>query len=198
MEGWPEKTSSLCSALSTPPTRHSPPLLRLLFPPRPHPPVERQASNRQEGNICGTRPSHVGTVPPLPVQEDLTASPYPVSTVPLGSTLRRWRQHGLTRHSPLLLRLLLPPRPRPPLSLGLTRRHRSGCPPLHLVPLLALILLPPRPSPPPRSPHARPRRHSYTPQAPPPQSTLLTKPHTGKEKPRPSIVTEGSNPCVTK
>ena len=29
-------------------------------------------------------------------------------------------------------------------------------------------------------------------------SKILTKPHTGKEKPHPSTATEGSNPCVTK
>ena len=30
------------------------------------------------------------------------------------------------------------------------------------------------------------------------QSKVLTKPHTGKEKPHPSTTTEGSKPCVTK
>ena len=30
------------------------------------------------------------------------------------------------------------------------------------------------------------------------QSKVLTKPHTGKEKPHPSTATEGSTPCVTK
>jgi len=29
-------------------------------------------------------------------------------------------------------------------------------------------------------------------------SKVLTKPHTGKEKPHPSTTTEGSTPCVTK